>query len=57
MISYPIVLVIKEEHGPLEICSTEEDVVEGLEVLKGNPLGLAIEPVRHHLDHLLLLLL
>ena len=57
MISYPIVLVIQEEHGPLEIGPTEENVVEGLEVLKGNPLGLAIEPVRHHLDHLLLLLL
>ena len=54
---HPIVLVVKEKHGPLEVCSAEKDVIEGLEVVEGDPLRLALELVRHHLDHLLLLLL
>ena len=54
---HPIVLVVEEKHGPLEVCSAEKDVIEGLEVVEGDPLRLALELVRHHLDHLLLLLL
>ena len=37
---------------------TKENIVERLEALEGNaPLLLILEPLSHHLDHLLLLLL
>ena len=52
---HPIVLVVQEEHCPLEVCSSEKNIVEGFEILKRDPLGFAIELVCHHLDHLLLL--
>ena len=52
---HPIVLVVQEEHCPLEICSSKKNIVECFEILKRDPLRFAIEFLCHHLDHLLLL--
>ena len=55
---HPKVLLVQEEHGPLEVGSSKQHVVEGQEAVERDPLGIfSFELLGNPLDHLLLPLL
>ena len=54
----PKVLLVQEEHGPLQVGATEEHVVECQEAVKGDALGIfSLELLGDSFDHLLFPLL